>query len=61
MKKYNCEDFGIIYQCLIDGEFFTEAELNLVTDINGNSIEALNDCIFARYGYPDYEQLTEYL
>lgn len=59
MKKYNCEDFGIIYQCLIDGDFFTEAELRLVTNINGDSIKTLNDCIYTRYGYHDYEQLTE--
>ena len=59
MKKYNCEDFGIIYQCLIDGDFFTEAELLLVTNINGASIKTLNDCIYARYGYNNYEQLTE--
>ena len=61
MKKYNFDDFNIIYQCLIDDGFFTEAELNLITDINGDSIKTLNECIMARYGYQDYEQLTEYL
>lgn len=27
---------------------------------NGWSIETLNDCIYARYGYHSYEQLEEY-
>lgn len=48
-----------IYNALIDGEFFTESELQLLTDINGYSIETINDAIYARYGLRDFEQLTE--
>lgn len=42
---------------LINGMYFTEEELRLVTCINGYSVEALNDCIYARYGYRSLEQL----
>ena len=37
----------------------TSSEINLVTDINGNSIETLNDIIYARTGYRDIESYEE--
>ena len=49
-----------LYQELIDLELFTWRELRLLTNINGFSIETLNDAIFARYGYRDYQQMMEY-
>ena len=49
-----------IYAKLVENGFFTEQELQLITCINGYSIDTLNDCIYARYGYSDYEQLMEY-
>lgn len=48
-----------LWYVLVDGDYFTEAELELLTDINGYSIETLNDAIQARYGYSDYEQFAE--
>lgn len=48
-----------LWYVLVDGDYFTEAELELLTDINGYSIETLNDAIHARYGYHDYDQLAE--
>ena len=45
---------------LIERELFTHDELKLLTNINGLSIETLNDAIFSRYGYRDYEQMMEY-
>lgn len=48
-----------IYNNLIDNGYFTEKELELITDINGYNLETLNDAIYARYGYRDYEQLTQ--
>ena len=54
------DEVNEIYCALIDNSYFTEEELRLVTDINGWSIETLNDCIYARYGYHSYEQLEEY-
>lgn len=44
---------------LLDMGIATEEELQLVTDINGYSIETLNDILFARTDYRDQEQLEE--
>lgn len=48
-----------LYETLLDEELFTDEELRLLTNINGLSIETLNDAIYARYGYRDYEQMKE--
>lgn len=42
---------------LVQMGLFTEQELQLLTDINGYTIETLNDAIYSRYGYRDYEQI----
>lgn len=42
---------------LVDSGLFTDEELRLLTNINGYSVETLNDAIFARYGYRDYDQM----
>ena len=44
---------------LLNAGIATEKELQLVTDINGYSIETLNDVLFARTGYRDQEQLED--
>lgn len=44
---------------LIERGLFTFDELKLLTDINGFSVETLNDAIYARYGYRDLEQMLE--
>lgn len=46
-----------LYDALIDEGLFTSDELDLITSINGYSTDTLNDCIYARYGYRDYEQM----
>lgn len=46
-----------MYDYLIDNEYFTNDELNLITNINGYSKETLNDCIYARYGYRSLDDL----
>ena len=60
-KKQTMEKLTLdeIYNNLIDNDLFTEKELELLTDINGYNIDTLNDAIYARYGYRDYEQLIE--
>lgn len=50
-------DVAKLYNALIVGAYFTEDELDLVTSINGWSVETLNDCIYARYAFHSYEQL----
>ena len=37
----------------------TEEEIDLVTKINGYNLETINDIIYVRTGYRDYEQLLE--
>ena len=48
-----------IYNNLIEGEYFTIDELELITAMCGYSIETLNDAIWARYGYRNYQELME--
>ena len=53
------KDVNKLWDKLIEQELFTEEELRLVTDINGYSVETLNDCIYARYGYRSLEQMED--
>lgn len=46
------------YSYLIDQGIATESELDLITSINGWSIETLNDVLYERTGYRTYEQYT---
>lgn len=39
-----------IWDSLLEGQFFTLEELNLVTNINGLSIKTLDDMCYSRYG-----------
>jgi len=55
----NTKDFEQVYDYLLENDYFTEKELELVTNINGNSIETLNDMLYARFGYRDIEQMLE--
>lgn len=56
----NYDDVNVLWDVLIDDDLFTYDELRLLTCINGLSIETLNDALYARYGYRDYEQMMEY-
>ena len=49
-----------LFDLLVDGEYFTDDDLILLTNINGLSIETLNDAIFSRYGYRDFDQMKDY-
>ena len=53
------EEVMKVYNDLIETGIATDAELNLITDINGLNIETLNDVIYVRTGYRTYEQLME--
>ncbi len=37
----------------------SDDEIRLVTDINGLSVETLNDILYARTGYRDFDQMDE--
>jgi hypothetical protein len=49
------EEISKMWDWLLDMGIATEEELQLVTDINGYSLETLNDILFARTGYRDQE------
>lgn len=49
-----------IYDYFINYGIATEEEIDLVTAINGYNEETLNDILYARSGYHDMEQYTEY-
>lgn len=53
-------DVNYLYEMLVDLNMFTEEELNLITCINGFSIETLDACLYARYG-SSVEQFLEEL
>ena len=48
-----------MWDWLISQEITTEHALQLVTAINGYSIETLNDALFALTGYRDREQYED--
>ena len=54
------EEENKTWSYLVDNGYFTEEELQLITDINGYNMETLNDCIYARYGYRSLDQLSGY-
>ena len=51
-------DTKTAYDALIEAGVATEGELALVTNINGYSLETLEDVLYARTGYRD---LVDYL
>lgn len=57
-KDFN--DVNVLWNELLEQELFTYDELRLLTNINGYSVETLNDAIYSRYGYRDYEQMMMY-
>jgi hypothetical protein len=56
---YKMKDLTVnqLWYLLVKLELFTDAELKLLININGYSIETLNNAIYARYGYRDLEQM----
>lgn len=48
-----------LWSYLVDNGFFTQAELELITSINGYNIDTLNDALYARYGYHSLDQMLE--
>ena len=51
-------DTEAAYEALIESNIATEGELELVTNINGYSLETLEAVLYARTGYRD---LMDYL
>lgn len=51
------DEISILWDYLTEHSIATQEELELITSINGYSVETLNDVIYARTGYHDLEQL----
>lgn len=52
-------DINNLWDYLVNNSIATQEELELVTSINGYSVDTLNDVIYARTGYHNLEQLQE--
>ena len=50
------EEINELWDWLVDMGIATEKELGLITDINGYSVETLNDVLYSRTGYRDRGQ-----
>lgn len=50
-------NFDELYNKLIMLDIATEDEIDLVCCINGNTIDTLNDILYARTGYRDIEDI----
>ena len=50
------EEINELWDWLVDMGIATEEELGLITDINGYSVETLNDVLYSRTGYRDRNQ-----
>ena len=46
-----------VYETLIEEYCVSEEALQLITNINGYSIDTLNDVIYAMFGYRSLKQL----
>lgn len=56
---YNDNDAARVWDYIINNGIATEDELQLVTDINGYSVDTLNDVLYARTGCRDIDQCGE--
>lgn len=53
------KEYNELWDLLVDNKIATNDELNLISYINGWSIETLNDVLYARTGYRDIKQFKE--
>jgi len=53
------KDFNEMYDYLVEYNYATDKEINLVCCINGSSLDTLNDILYAKTGYRSLEQIQE--
>lgn len=53
-------DFSTAYDYIIDMGLTTQEALDLVCDINGSSLDTINDIIYATQGYNTLQQYLEF-
>tara|TARA_R100000995_G_C3482826_1_gene125123 strand:+ start:958 stop:1143 length:186 start_codon:yes stop_codon:yes gene_type:complete len=51
--------FGEMCDNLIDYAIATQKEIQLITSINGSSVDTLNQILYSRVGYRDWKQYME--
>ena len=56
---YNNNDAARVWDYIINNGIATQSELELETDINGYSVDTLNDVLYARTGYRNIDQIKE--
>lgn len=49
------------YEFLIEEEYFTEAEMILVTKLNGLNQQTMDDILYIRFGYHNFDQFLDSL
>ena len=54
------DNIFLTWQSIVNYDIATDAELHLITCINGYNMETLNDVIYVRTGYHDIEQFEGY-
>ena len=61
MEGYKIMDKKVdeVWNLLIEYGVATQEELELITCINGYTIDTLNDVIYARTGYQNIEQIQD--
>lgn len=59
LNLFIMKQFDEIFDFLTENQFFTDDELILLCCINGHSVETLNDAIYARYGFRDFESFKD--
>ena len=59
MYYANDVQFDILWDYLRDYMIATEEEMSLVCCINGQSVDTLNDILYVRTGYRDWQQFQE--
>ncbi len=52
-------EFNELFEELLQEGLFTEEELILACNLCGSTTETLNNCIYARFGYRDYNQFLD--
>ena len=55
--KQAFQDVFDLWDKLVEYNYFTPEELELITNLNGTSMKTLNDAICVRYGYRSWEQM----
>ena len=58
MYDYELDEY---WDWMLDNNIVSEETLQIVTDINGYSVETLNDILYAATGYRNREQYMEYM